>query len=187
MRLQSTLFILLVSFLMIGCAHTQSPTAVNSLQIKVAQLERKVLDRDRQITDLQAQVQSLDSQLSEIDTIEYELPAEDYTYRQPERRTYQAQTRRPYIEDTYTEVETYVEPVVRKEPAKKDTRIIRVSASARDIQQALKNAGYYTGKIDGKFGRQSKKAVTAFQTDHNLKADGIIGRATWGELKTYLE
>lgn len=185
MRLHSTLIIFFVAFLTAGCSHTQSPTAVNSLQIKVAQLERKVGDRDRQIQDLQGHIQSLDSQITEIETYTEVEPVEEYTYREPRRRTRQ-QARRPYIEDDYAEVETYVEPkpVVKK---KRDTRIIRVTASARDIQQALKNAGYYTGKIDGKFGKQSKKAVSAFQTDHNLKSDGIIGKATWGELKTYLD
>ena len=33
----------------------------------------------------------------------------------------------------------------------------------RQIQQKLKNWGYYTGSVDGIFGVQTKKAVVAFQ------------------------
>lgn len=33
--------------------------------------------------------------------------------------------------------------------------------------------------IDGKFGEQTKNAVIAFQKQNDLKADGIVGRATW--------
>ena len=64
---------------------------------------------------------------------------------------------------------------------------IRVSASADQIQQALKSAGYYNGPVDGKLGRKTDEAIVSFQKDHNLKADGIIGRKTWAELKTHLE
>ena len=35
---------------------------------------------------------------------------------------------------------------------------------------------------DGIFGRLTKEAVTAFQTECGLKADGIIGPKTWAEL-----
>ena len=52
------------------------------------------------------------------------------------------------------------------------------SQEVRDIQTALKNKGYYTGSIDGIFGTNTKKAVTAFQRDNGLKADGIAGEKT---------
>ena len=65
--------------------------------------------------------------------------------------------------------------------------IIRVTANPSDIQQALKNAGYYDGAIDSKIGHKTKKAISAFQADHGLKADGIIGKRTWAELSTYLK
>ncbi|MCR4337970.1 MAG: peptidoglycan-binding protein [Candidatus Omnitrophica bacterium] len=68
-----------------------------------------------------------------------------------------------------------------------DGEIIRVDASIEDVQKALKNAGYYTGNIDGKLGNQTKQAISNFQKDHNLKADGLIGKKTWSELQTYLE
>ncbi len=56
----------------------------------------------------------------------------------------------------------------------------------QQIQTALKNAGFYTGKIDGKIGPGSKKAIEAFQTSKGLKADGKVGPKTWTALEAYL-
>lgn len=50
------------------------------------------------------------------------------------------------------------------------------------IQTLLSNKGYYTGKIDGKYGKGTLEAVKAFQTANGLKADGIVGTLTWGAL-----
>jgi len=58
--------------------------------------------------------------------------------------------------------------------------------NASDIQAALKNAGYYTGAVDGKIGPMTKKAITEFQKANNLKADGKVGSKTWELLKTHL-
>ena len=52
------------------------------------------------------------------------------------------------------------------------------SEEVRQIQQALKNKGYYTGSVDGIFGTLTKNAVTAFQRDNGLKVDGIAGKQT---------
>lgn len=68
-----------------------------------------------------------------------------------------------------------------------DKDIIRVSITAEQAQTALKNAGYYKGNVDGKIGDQTKIAISQFQKDHNLKADGILGQGTWTELSTYLD
>ena len=56
----------------------------------------------------------------------------------------------------------------------------------KDIQKALKNAGLYTGPIDGKLGPKTKKAIEEFQSSKGLKADGKVGPKTWGELAKYL-
>ena len=48
-----------------------------------------------------------------------------------------------------------------------------------EIQTALKNAGFYTGNIDGKIGPKSKKAIEDFQKANGLKADGKVGAKTW--------
>ncbi len=57
----------------------------------------------------------------------------------------------------------------------------------RQIQAALKNAGYYSGVIDGKIGKQSRQAIRDFQKANNLTADGKVGKKTWAALKEYLQ
>lgn len=48
----------------------------------------------------------------------------------------------------------------------------------RNIQQKLKNLGYYTGSVDGIFGSKTKAAVLKFQKDYGLTQDGIVGKNT---------
>ena len=52
----------------------------------------------------------------------------------------------------------------------------------RQIQQQLKNLGYFNDKIDGIYGKQTKEAVIKFQMDNNLIADGIAGTKTLEKL-----
>ncbi len=54
----------------------------------------------------------------------------------------------------------------------------------RDMQQALKNQGYFTGVVDGYFGEGTEKAVEAFQRYNGLQVDGVAGPAT---LRTLLQ
>ncbi|MCM8801338.1 MAG: peptidoglycan-binding protein [Candidatus Omnitrophica bacterium] len=55
-----------------------------------------------------------------------------------------------------------------------------------EIQLALKNAGFYTGAIDGKIGPLTKKAIEEFQKANGLQVDGIVGPKTWAVLSRYL-
>lgn len=55
----------------------------------------------------------------------------------------------------------------------------------KDIQTALKNAGYYTGNIDGKIGPKTDSAIKTFQKDNGLKVDGVVGQKTWNLLSKY--
>lgn len=55
-----------------------------------------------------------------------------------------------------------------------------------EIQTALKNAGFYKGKIDGSIGPKSKKAIEDFQSANGLKADGKVGPKTWEALSKHL-
>ncbi len=56
----------------------------------------------------------------------------------------------------------------------------------KEIQAALKSAGFYTGEVDGKMGPRTKKAIEEFQKANGLKADGKVGPKTWAELEKYL-
>lgn len=63
----------------------------------------------------------------------------------------------------------------------------KISAmSSRDIQAALKEAGYYEGPIDGKLGPKSRKAIRDFQTNRGLTVDGVAGTNTKKALLQYL-
>ena len=46
------------------------------------------------------------------------------------------------------------------------------------LQQKLKNWGYYSGSVDGIFGSATEAAVKKFQKKNGLTADGIVGKAT---------
>ena len=50
------------------------------------------------------------------------------------------------------------------------------------VQKALKTAGYNPGEVDRSYGPTTQKAVKAYQTASNLKADGIVGPKTWAKL-----
>ncbi len=55
----------------------------------------------------------------------------------------------------------------------------------KEIQLALKNAGFYTGPIDGRIGSHTQEAIRQFQQAHGLKPDGVIGKQTWEQLASY--
>lgn len=57
----------------------------------------------------------------------------------------------------------------------------------KEIQTALKAAGFYTGNVDGKIGPKTKKAIIEFQKAKGLKADGKVGPKTWAELEKSLK
>ena len=46
------------------------------------------------------------------------------------------------------------------------------------VQQRLKEWGYYTGDVDGVFGRGTYNAVVRFQRQNGLAADGQVGKRT---------
>jgi len=82
-----------------------------------------------------------------------------------------------------------------KESSVKSSEDVNLGKIAEDVQQAdpkqiqtaLKNAGYYQGTVDGKLGKNTRRAVRAFQKANKLPADGKVGKNTWEVLKVYLE
>ena len=63
-----------------------------------------------------------------------------------------------------------VEPVLKKgsnDPA------------VKDLQDALKALGHYSGAVDGVFGAATENAVKNFQKAREIAVDGIVGRVTW--------
>lgn len=147
-----------LAMLLTGCVTTQNKSSMDQLQIRVVDLEKKLEERDSEIVDLKYQIKDISTRVEDQPSVIYD------------------------------------EPVAAKPAAatsavssSSDNKIIKVSASVSDVQKALKNAGFYKGSIDGKIGQQTKKAVESFQRQHNLTADGVVGRRTWEELKVYLQ
>jgi peptidoglycan hydrolase-like protein with peptidoglycan-binding domain len=73
--------------------------------------------------------------------------------------------------------ETKLEPLPPSGPYK---------PTSNEIQTALKNAGFYTGTVDGKTGPKTKQSIEDFQKANNLKADGVVGAKTWALLSSHL-
>jgi len=73
-----------------------------------------------------------------------------------------------------------------EKPAKKTYSGPAIELSPKQIQLALKKAGFYKGEIDGKIGSKAKEAIIKFQKARGLKADGIVGKRTAAELNKYL-
>ena len=65
---------------------------------------------------------------------------------------------------------------------------IRKGSQGEDVkycQEILDDLGYDIGSYgaDGKFGAKTKAAVQAFQRDHELNPDGVVGPLTWEALE----
>ena len=52
------------------------------------------------------------------------------------------------------------------------------SQDVRDMQSKLKSKGYYKGKVDGKFGPETRRAVRKFQEAIGITVDGKPGNRT---------
>lgn len=55
-------------------------------------------------------------------------------------------------------------------------------SQVKALQRELASLGYAIGTIDGDYGPTTTKAVTAFQRDHHLTPDGILGPSTLAAL-----
>ena len=60
------------------------------------------------------------------------------------------------------------------------------SARVREIQRALKSAGFDPGSIDGHLGQRTRTAIRDFQTQQGLDPDGKVGPRTWSKLELFL-
>jgi len=143
---------------LIGCTTTNSSTLNSHLQLRVGELERQLDVKEDQIANLQQEVKSLSYEIDLLKTKVHKEP----------------------------EVPAYTRKKVSSKVLKKETGIIRINATTEQVQQALFNAGYYEGAVDGKIGAKTKKAIEDFQRSRGLKIDGIVGRQTWEVLQEYI-
>ena len=63
-------------------------------------------------------------------------------------------------------------------------RVGSTGTKVKNMQQRLKDLGYYTGSVDGVFGQGTENAVKAFQRANGLSADGVAGTATLSKLNS---
>lgn len=56
--------------------------------------------------------------------------------------------------------------------------------TVKELQRALRDAGFYDGRIDGDFGRGTERALKKFQADRGLESDGVAGSGTWATLNS---
>lgn len=68
-----------------------------------------------------------------------------------------------------------------------EERTILHMPSGEEIQEALKNAGFYDGEIDGQVGPKTKRAIREFQEANGLNPDGVVGSRTWEILRKHLD
>ena len=61
----------------------------------------------------------------------------------------------------------------------------RSNPKVLEIQKLLKIWGYGTGKMDGKFGPNTRAAIKKFQTNRKLKVTRFLDKQTWNELNRF--
>lgn len=59
--------------------------------------------------------------------------------------------------------------------------------AVKQLQAALTQLGFFTGKTDGVFGDVLADSVRSFQRAHALTVDAICGSATWGAIREAME
>ena len=91
------------------------------------------------------------------------------------------------IQAASTAVETAASAVTEAtQSAVEQAAAVIEKPTPQQIQQALKNAGLYNGKVDGEIGPKTKRAIEAFQSQNGLTADGKVGAKTWSKLGSHL-
>ena len=158
-KVRVRLFIVLMAVVFVsGCATTAAKPQPVQLQTQVTDLQQRMEEQEKEIVDLKYEVKELSGKAETKEVV-------------------------PLEEGPVTAPKKTVTPKA-VEGAHAD--ILKVDVSGMDLQKALKGAGVYDGKVDGKVGPRTKNAVVEFQKQHNLKADGVVGQKTWNELKQYL-
>lgn len=85
----------------------------------------------------------------------------------------------------------YMTPVAWDKYAKANPTLVKIKPvlrkgcrgeAVRELQERLNYLGYSCGVVDGIFGDDTKDAVKAFQAEHGLAVDGVVGPKTWSEL-----
>ena len=57
--------------------------------------------------------------------------------------------------------------------------------TTENLQEFLKKYGFYTAKVDGKFGPQTETALRKFQKEVGIIVDGKFGEETKNKMKAW--
>lgn len=69
---------------------------------------------------------------------------------------------------------------------KKNLRMGSTGDEVRELQEILQQLGYRIQDTPGSFGHSTRSAVRAFQNDHRIIMDGIVGSVTWNVISRIL-
>jgi len=125
--------------------------------------------RQAQLDPLRSQVASLDGRVTALE--QRQATAEEKTWNQ-----------RDSLSSLRGRVDSYPAGV----SGFRTSASVPAKPNPQQIQAALKQAGYYQARVDGKIGPKTKQAIREFQQAHQLTADGTVGPRTWGQLAKYL-
>lgn len=75
-------------------------------------------------------------------------------------------------------------PTARPTASDSTLRVGSDGQAVRNLQQKLKDLGYYSGSVDGDFGSGTEDAVKAFQKANGLSADGVAGSRTLSQINS---
>ena len=156
-----------------GCAGTKENTnSINQLKSQMVNIESLV---SRQNLLIQQNKNEIETVLDRND----ELAMEVARLRQQAAVTPKPITTTPISSQTPRITETSSQTALVSDK-------LQPQPSIRNIQMALRNAGFYIGNVDGKVGPLTRDAVKKFQEANDLTSDGVVGRKTWAKLKDYL-
>ncbi len=153
-----------------GCASTKA-AKVKAQPDKDPAVQQQELQEN-------AQAQEVRNLKAQVDILKMQMKVRDEEIRDMRRDISEAKRL------SSSRAKTYIAEPGRSKTAKATTG---TKYDSKKIQQALSNAGYYAGAIDGKIGKITAKGLKEFQAAHGLKADGIVGKKTWEKLKEYLD
>ncbi len=78
-------------------------------------------------------------------------------------------------------------PAPAKATPAQTNAVIRLGSSGQavsDLQQRLRDLGYFQGSVNGQFSESTRDAVRRFQQQQRIAVDGIVGPQTWRSLNS---
>ncbi len=81
-----------------------------------------------------------------------------------------------------TQKPTLSPPVLNFQATDALFRMGSIGPEVIQLQERLKALGYYQGDLDGQYGRATQEAISRFQTQNGLEADGMAGALTLARL-----